>query len=446
MKLSAYFEGLGFTKSTGLALNHYLYNSKKYNLVKMNDFYETYTLSNGIRVVHKTVAHTQIAHCGFILDIGSRDEKPHQLGMAHFWEHMAFKGTQKRKAFHIINRLESLGGELNAYTTKEKICFYASLLHTHYEKAIELLTDITFNSVFPENQIERERNVILEEMAMYLDSPEDAIQDDFDELIFDKHSLGNNILGTTESLKVFKREDFCQFIQENINTNQIIFSSVGNIPFKKVLKFAEKYIAPIPKREGKKISLPFEGYQVKRVEKSYNASQAHCAIGNTAYSLHHPKRLPFFLIHNLLGGPGLNSRLNLVLREKLGYVYSVESNYQPYTDTGLFSVSFATEQKHLAKSQNEVLKAFKTLRETKLGKIQLHQAKEQLLGQLAMAEESNQSFMLMMGKSLLDMQKIETIEAIIQEIRSITAEDILEVANETLQEDSLSILTYIPEA
>ncbi len=166
--------------------------------------YDIHTLPNGIRIIHKQVTYTKIAHCGFVLDIGSRDEKPHQQGIAHFWEHMAFKGTKKRRSFHILNRLESLGGELNAYTTKEKICFHASVLDKHFEKAVELLTDITFDSVFPERQIEKERSVILEEMAMYYDSPEEAIQDDFDNVIFADHALGNNILGTTESVRSFQ--------------------------------------------------------------------------------------------------------------------------------------------------------------------------------------------------------------------------------------------------
>ncbi len=208
--------------------------------------YHTHTFDNGIRVIHKEVQHTSIAHCGFILDIGSRNEKPHQQGLAHFWEHMVFKGTQRRKAFHILNRLEAVGGELNAYTTKEKICFYASLLDHHYEKAVELLTDITFNSVFPEKQIEIEKGVILEEMAMYQDAPEDAIQDEFDSLVFKNHALGYNILGTSSSVAGFRKADFEQFIRENLNTERIIFSSVGNLPFKKVLRLAEKYMQAFP--------------------------------------------------------------------------------------------------------------------------------------------------------------------------------------------------------
>ena len=191
--------------------------------------YQLHTLPNGIRVAHKQVTHTQIAHWGLMLDIGSRDEGPHQQGLAHFWEHMAFKGTEKRKSFHIINRLETVGGELNAYTTKEKVCFHASLLETHSEKAIELLADIAFHSVFPEKQIEKERGVILEEMAMYHDSPEDAIQDDFDEVVFQNHQLGKNILGNADSVRSFSRADLQQFIAEHLDTDRIIVSSVSKL-------------------------------------------------------------------------------------------------------------------------------------------------------------------------------------------------------------------------
>ena len=191
-------------------------------LAKVDEEYQLHTLPNGIRIAHKQVAHTQIAHCGIMLDIGSRDESPEQQGLAHFWEHMAFKGTEKRRSHHIINRLEIVGGELNAYTTKEKICFHASVLNEHFDKALELLADITFHSIFPEKQIERERNVILEEMSMYYDSPEDAIQDDFDTLLFPGHSLGYNILGTQETVKGFSSDDLRAFILENLDTEHIL--------------------------------------------------------------------------------------------------------------------------------------------------------------------------------------------------------------------------------
>jgi len=283
--------------------------------------YQVHTFPNGIRLVHKQVTHTKIAHCGYILDIGSRDERPEQQGLAHFWEHMAFKGTRKRKAFHILSRLDSVGGELNAYTTKEKICFYASVLDQHFEKALELLTDITFDSIFPEKQIERERNVILEEMAMYYDAPEDAIQDDFDEVIFGQHPLGKNILGTADHVRGFSRNDFQQFIKENLDTSRLIFSSVSNLPIEKVVKKAEKYMRDIPNYSAERERLPFEHYAAQEKITYRDLTQAQLALGRPAYPLLHGKRLPFFLLINLLGGPGMNSRLNLALREKYGFVY-----------------------------------------------------------------------------------------------------------------------------
>lgn len=407
--------------------------------------YELFTLPNGIRVVHKQVTHTKIAHCGFVLDIGSRDEKPHQQGIAHFWEHMAFKGTRKRKAFHILNRLDAVGGELNAYTTKEKICFYASVLDAYFENALELLYDITFESIFPEKQIEREKNVILEEMAMYYDTPEDAIQDDFEDLVFSGHSLGRNILGTSQSVKSFQRNDFTAFIAENLDTERLIFASVGPMPFKKVKKLAEKYFSQIPLYRARQKREPFLNY-IPRTSAAYrNLTQSQCAIGRPAYNISDLKKIPFFALVNILGGPGMNSRLNLALREKYGYVYAIEASYTAYVDTGLFSIYFGTEPAQLQKGIKVVLRELKKLREVPLGTLQLHSAKEQLIGQLAMAEENYANLMLMMGKSLLDLQRIDPIEKIFGEIQDLKAVDLQEIATEMFQEDALSILTFLPE-
>jgi predicted Zn-dependent peptidase len=408
--------------------------------------YDSYILSNGICVVHKQVTHTKIAHCGFTLDIGSRDEKPHQQGIAHFWEHMAFKGTRKRKSFHILNRLEAVGGELNAFTTKEKISFHASVLDNHYEKAFELLTDITFDSVFPEKQIERERNVILEEMAMYYDSPEDSIQDEFDAVVFANHPLGFNILGTNESVRSFHRDDFKKFIAENLNTSRVIFSSVGNLPFNKVKKLADKYLAHIPTYTSERKREPFVHFTPQRITRTRAVTQAQCAIGRTSYALDHPNRLPFYMLVNILGGPGMNSRLNLALREKYGFVYSVEASYSPFLETGLMAIYFGTEPKQLQKSLSLISKELKLLRDKKMGTLQLHTAKEQLMGQLAMSEESNLNFMLMMGKSLLDIGRIDTLPEIFSQIRSTSAEQLRDLANEMLDETQWSELLYLPEA
>ncbi|RDC66075.1 M16 family metallopeptidase [Adhaeribacter pallidiroseus] len=406
--------------------------------------YHIHTLPNGIRVLHKQVTHTKIAHCGFILDIGSRDENPEQQGLAHFWEHMAFKGTTKRKSFHILNRLETVGGELNAYTTKEKLCFYASLLESHFEKAFDLLTDITFNSVFPKKEIEKERGVILEEMAMYLDTPEDAVIDEFDNVVFGSHPLGNNILGTKESVSSFTKPSFQAFIDQNLSTSALVFCSVSNWPFEKVLKLADKFLSEIPQIEKQRARQPFTNYQPNIITLEKPISQAHCVIGCPAYSLHDERRIAFFMLSNLLGGPGMNSRLNLAVREKHGLVYTIDANYATYIDTGLFGIYFGTEKKQLKRTTGLVLKELKKLREKPLGSLQLHTAKEQLMGQLAMAEESNMGLMMMMGKSILDQNKVDSLNEIFDQIKKIKASELTEIANEVLREENLSILNYVP--
>jgi predicted Zn-dependent peptidase len=407
--------------------------------------YQIYTLPNGIRIAHRQVPYTQIVHCGLMLDMGSRDEKPNQVGLAHFWEHMAFKGTKKRKSYHIINRLESVGGELNAYTTKEKICFYASVLDNHFEKSVELLADITFHSIFPENQIEKERGVILEEMSMYQDSPEDAIQDDFDGIVFANHQLGANILGTQDSVKSFTRKSLQQFINDNMDTDKIVFAIVGNIPFKKAVHIAEKYLKDIPQRKTHLKRTPPQSYLPQRVSITKSITQAHCAIGRPAYSLTDERRLPFFMLVNLFGGPGMNSRLNMTLREKYGLVYSIDANYSPFIDTGFIGIYFATDKANLDKANTLIMKEMQLLKDKPLGKLQLHTAKEQLMGQLAMAEESNQSYMLMMAKSILDLGRVESLESIFSEIRKIEAEDLQNITQEMFDENQLSYLTFLPE-
>ena len=407
--------------------------------------YEVFTLPNGIRIAHKQIPHTQIAHCGIMLDIGSRDEQPHQQGLAHFWEHMAFKGTEKRKSYHIITRLETIGGELNAYTTKEKVCFHASVLGVHFEKAAELLSDITFHSVFPEKQIERERDVILEEMAMYYDSPEDAIQDDFDELVFPNHALGGNILGTTETVSSFRREDLQRFIAENYDTERIVFASVSNLPFKQVVKVAEKYFRDVPAQHTNRKRQTPTDYVPKQTRVERPITQAQCALGRPAYGLTDPRRLPFFMLVNLLGGPGMNSRLNLNLREKYGLVYSIDASFTPYLDTGFLGIYFGTDPKKVDRAHMLIMKEMKRLREQPLTTLQLHQTKEQLVGQLAMAEESNNSFMLMMAKSLLDINRVEALNDIFSDIKAVTSSQLQTLAQDVFVEDQFSTLTFVPE-
>lgn len=406
--------------------------------------YEIHTLSNGIRVVHNQVTSTKIVHCGIMLDIGSRDENPANQGIAHFWEHMAFKGTKKRKSFHILNRLESLGGELNAFTDKEKIMFYASLRDEYFERAIELLADITFDSVFPASQIEKERHVILEEMSMYYDDPEDSLQDEFDSLIFSGHSLGMNILGTKNTVSKFKRVDFKSFVKEHLDTSRIIFSSVGNIEMEKVILLAEKYLGHIPAVSSSKKRRKFSSYKAKDLILKREVKQGRCAIGRPAYKVTDEKRSAFYVLTSILGGSGMNSRLNLALREKYGFVYSIGSHFVPFTDTGIFMISFGTEPSQMKRSIELVKVELKKLREIPLGVKQLASSKEQILGHLAMAEESNISFMMMMARNLLDLKKIVTFEELQERVKGISALQLQQLANEMFKEDELSCLIMEP--
>lgn len=407
--------------------------------------YELFELENGIRVIHRQMPGTKIAHVGIMLDIGSRDELPEEQGIAHFWEHMAFKGTSKRKAYHILNRLDSLGGELNAYTTKEKICFYASVLDNHLDKAVELLTDITFNATFPESQIEKERMVILEEMAMYRDTPDDAIQDDFDELIFKNHALGKNILGTEESVNSFRKSNFVSFLNRNLNTERILVSSVGSYPSKKLTRVVEKYISQLPyKNHTPKRSLFHDFVPQDQVTKK-PISQAHVAIGSTSFGIRDPKRIPFFMLVNILGGPGMNSRLNLSLREKYGFVYGIDASYTPYLETGLFGIYFATDPRNLEKSMRIIKRELDLLRTKPLGQLQLHQAKQQLKGQLAMSEENNSAIMLMMAKSMLDLNRVPNLNDLFDQIDKVDAQMLMNLANESFDIDKMSMLTFQPE-
>lgn len=407
--------------------------------------YSIHTLGNGIRVVHNQVTTTKIVHCGIMLDIGSRDETAANQGIAHFWEHMAFKGTRKRKAFHILNRLESLGGELNAFTDKEKILFYASLRDDYFERAVELLTDITFESVFPSSQIERERNVILEEMSMYYDDPEGSLQDEFDKVIFAGHPLGMNILGTEKTVGSFRRNDFKAFVKRHIDTRKIVFSCVGNITQEEAVRLAEKYMGPIPAITSRRHRKEFRGYLPKEVTLKRAVKQARCAMGRTAYPITDPRRGTFFLLTNILGGGGMNSRLNLSLREKYGFVYSVGSQYVPFTDTGLFVISFGTEPTQVSKSIKIVQAELRKLREERLGVKQLTSAKEQIMGQVAMAEESNISFMIMMGRSILDLGKVPSLEEIFSRIQNTSADDLRKMANEMFDMGKMSYLMMEPK-
>lgn len=404
-----------------------------------------FRLSNGIRVVHQQLATTKIVHCGIILDIGSRDENPENQGIAHFWEHMAFKGTKRRRSFNIINSLDSVGGELNAYTDKEKVVFYASVRDEYFERAVDVLSDITFHSVFPDYQIEKERGVILEEMAMYHDSPDDSLQDEFESIVYQDHPMGMNILGKPETVNSFTKKDFLNFFKDHLGTDKIAFSCVGNISLDEVERVAKRYLEGLVAKKARARRKRFKLYKPREHILKRTVKQAKCAIGRDAYPVINDNRIPLFLLVNILGGPGMNSRLNLALREKYGFVYSIDAHYIPYTDTGMFAVFFGTEPKQLNRCITLVKKELNRFCEKPLTKRQLASAKEQMKGQLAMAEENNLSLMLSMGRSVLDLGRVPTLEEIYHQIDEITSFKLRDVAQEIFNESKMSYLIMEPD-
>lgn len=405
---------------------------------------EIVELDNGLRIAYKQSTATLVSHCGFFIDAGSRDEQSNEIGLAHLLEHMLFKGTSKRNVHQVLNRLEVVGGELNAFTSKDKTCIYSSIVSDYFERAVELLTDVTFSSIFPNKELEKEKKVIYEEIDMYLDTPEEKIFDEFQESFYAKHSLGNNILGSKEGLSQFKQEHLLNFRNQNFLANRIIFSVVSPLPIKKVMRICRKYLEPLKLNKGDinrdrpKIVKPF------RKKQKDNFKQAHFLMGYPAYELDHEKRSGLMLLSNILAGPGLNSKLNLVLRERLGYTYGVESSYQSLTDSGNFTVYWSTDPKNEKRSLNAIQKVFEQMRTQPLSTVQLNKYKMQFKGQLIMAEESNSSLMFLIGRSLLDLGVVESLDSVLQKIDKIEPDYLQSVANEVLDPNMESLLVFEP--
>ncbi len=401
----------------------------------------THTLPNGIRIIHHPTK-SPVGYCGLIINTGSRDERENEHGMAHFIEHVIFKGTKKRKTYHILSRIDDVGGELNAYTAKEETCIYASFLKQDFERALELLHDITFNSTFPAKEIEKEKEVIIDEINSYKDNPSDLIIDDFEELVFKDDPMGRNILGTPETLGKFGRTDIERFMANNYHTDQMVLCSVGEILPTRLFKLASKYFGVVTTNllvNNRPSIIP---YIPRRVDKEMDTFQSHIAIGNVAYDLNSPLRPGLLLLNNILGGPGMNSRLNMSLREKNGIAYNIESIYSPYSGTGVFSIYFGTDEENINRSLSIVNRELKKLREKSLGKLQLHNAQRQLKGQITISSENRESLMLSIGKSYLLYNRVDSLEEIYQKIDNITSADLLAIANEIFDESRLSYLIY----
>jgi len=401
-------------------------------------------LTNGLRVVFKPAA-LPIAHACIVINAGTRDELPSQFGIAHFTEHLIFKKTQRRSTNQILNRLELVGADLNAYTTKEYTCIHASFLNEHLNRTLDLFEDIIFHSTFPDNEIEKEKGIILDEIASYQDSPEDAIADEFEDLLFANHELGHNILGTEDNLIGLKKADFEKFVSEHYQPQNMVIGITGNYTVNKIKKITEKYFGDLSnhKHPHKRIPPSFVSTQDITLRRPIN--QVHFMLGNQGYSMHNPKKMALNVLNNMLGGMGMSSRLNLEIREKYGIAYTIESNYTAYSDTGVFNVYFGTETDKMQKAYKLVLKEFKKLRDKKLSPVQLKQSKNKFIGQIALGEENRIALIIAMAKNIIDYGEVETLERIYERINKVSSEEILEVSNEILNPDNLNTLIFQPE-
>lgn len=403
--------------------------------------YQYYELKNGIRLVHRQ-QRGSVAHLGVIIHAGSRDEESDQQGLAHFIEHLIFKGTKKRSNYQVLSRLENVGADLNAFTTKEDTSIYASIESKYYQRAAELLADIVFHSVFPEKEIEKEKAVVMDEISSYKDNPAEWIHDEFDELVFKDHPMGRNILGTKEKLKRYTRNDVLRFLDANYLPSRVVLTSVANFPLSKAIGIAEKYFSDVVAERSPMSRQPFSDYIPANVTRKYSRHQAHVVIGNVACNAHDVRRFSMALLNNILGGPAMNSRLNIALRERNGIAYNLESNYQPFSDTGLFSIYCGTDEDLMPRAMELIHKELHKFRNVSLTTIGLHTAQRQLKGQLAISLESHQNEMLAMGKNLLVYGKIDPVEEIYRQIDAISAKNLIDMANEVFDPTCLSTLIF----
>ena len=401
----------------------------------MEEFH-IYELSNGIRGIHRQVK-SGVTRCALMINAGSRDELANEFGIAHFTEHGFFKGTKHRKAYQVNCRLENLGGELNAFTSKEDTTIHATVLRGDFAKAVELVADVAFNSTFPDKELDKEREVILDEINTYRDSPNDDIYDTFEDLIFAGSELGHNILGTPRSLNGINSAAIHRFRARTHTTDRMVFASIGNISPKRIQEIAEQYLgcyAPT-KREFERVKpvvvAPFEKVLNKRTH------QAHCIIGARAYNLADKRRLPYALLTNILGGPCANSRLNISVRERNGLTYNIGASYASLSDCGLASIYFSSDHENSDRCREIIASEIKKLQDSALTSRQLSMAKKQFIAQMAILTEGAESYMLGAGKSLLAYGEVDTLEESYHKINAVTASEILEVANEVWTEPSV---------
>ena len=403
--------------------------------------YNTYTLDNGLRIIHLP-SDSKVVYCGYQINAGTRDEEPGEEGLAHFCEHVTFKGTKRRKAWHILNCLESVGGELNAYTNKEGTVYYAAILKEHFDRAVDLLSDIVFHSIYPQTEIDKEVEVICDEIESYNDSPSELIYDEFENILFRDTPLGHNILGTAEQVRKFTTEDALRFTRKLYRPDNTIFFAYGDIDFKRLVEVVgADNSAPQVKSEERRVKNPTAVVgQTIVIEK--HTHQAHVMIGTRAYDVHDSRRMPLYLLNNILGGPGMNAKLNLSLREHHGLVYTVESTMVAYSDTGIWSIYFGCDEHDVKRCLRLVRKELDKLMEKPLSDSQLKAAKKQIKGQIGVACDNRENFALDMGKSFLHYGWEKNVDKLYEQIDGITAEQMQAVAKELFDKDRLTTLIY----
>jgi len=405
--------------------------------------YNVHTLPNGIRLLHVPSAST-ISHACIIVNTGSRDEPEGKAGLAHFIEHLIFKRTEKRSTNQILNRLESVGADLNAYTTKEYTCVHASFLNPYLARTLDLFNDIIFHSTFPEEEMDKEKSVILDEIASYLDQPEEAINDDFEDMLFAGNALGNNILGTTDSVSNFTREDVVNFRKANYRTNEIVIAVLGNYSFNSFVKKGTKYFADVEENTPSLNRVKPDILSPNSTNIYKPIMQSHCILGRQTYSTHDKNKPGLMLLNNYFGGNGMSSVLNLQIREKYGIAYTIESNFSPLSDTGIFSIYFGTDKDKHQKALSLIFKEMKKLQDNPLNELQLQKAKNKFIGQIALSEENRIGLIISMAKSLIDHNKIDSLEQVFEKINKVTTKEIAQIADEVLAPEQLNIFTFSP--
>ena len=411
--------------------------------------YPTHILPNGLRIICSP-NHSAVTHVGVYINVGSRDETGPEEGIAHFIEHSIFKGTEHRRSYHIRNRIDGVGGELDAFTSKEETCVYASVLSQHLERALELFADILFHSTFPEHEIENEKDVVIEEINLYRDTPSDLIYDDFEERFFGSHPLAHNILGTKRNVRRFTPDMLRDFMRAHYTPDRMVVSAVGNIDFPHLVHLCEKYFlndgsASSPQvNDNENAFRPTINSQLSTFNYSVSrrTHQVHLLIGGAAPTLFSDQKTAFTLLNNILGGPAMNSRLNVAVREKQGFCYTIESQYVPFTDAGIFYIYAGVDTGAADRSTDLILAELRRLRDIPLSTQQLHAAQQQLIGQMAINNDLALNEMQSIGKAFLNFDHVDTLEEMSRDILAVTSSDLQSVAQQYLDEASLSRLYY----